>query len=278
MSLHLSKDMMTTAMTTTPSNADLLAVMENSLYPGAQRTSIILAIEYCKAAGLDPIQKPVHIVPMWDKANGRMRDVIMPGIGLYRTMASRTGQFAGISEPEFGPDVTEDIGGHATTYPAWCRVIVRRRLPTGEIAEFSAVERWKENYAEKGGKERSIAPNAMWARRPYGQLAKCAEAQALRKAFPELGATPTAEEMAGKAMLDDSVEAMPVQKVEAVPVMPDDEVQALLATITAQTDDAAIREAGKAALAVAREAKDRAACKRITDHVLFQLDAVKVVA
>jgi phage recombination protein Bet len=270
--------MMTTALTTT-SGGELIAIMENSLYPGASRASIMLAIEYCKAAGLDPIQKPVHIVPMWSKADGRMRDVIMPGIGLYRTMASRTGQFAGMSEPEFGPDVTENIGGQETTYPAWCRIIVQRRLPTGEIASFAAVERWKENYAEKGGKERSVSPNAMWARRPYGQLAKCAEAQALRKAFPELGAVPTAEEMAGKVLIDESVDAVPIaQKVESHPVMPDDDVQDLLEIIGAQTSDHAVREAGKEALATAREFGDRAAYKRITDHVLFQLDAIKVQA
>jgi hypothetical protein len=38
----------------------------------------------------------------------------------------------------------------------------------------------------------------MWLKRSRGQLAKCAEAQALRKAFPEVGAQPTAEEMEGK--------------------------------------------------------------------------------
>lgn len=180
---------------TTP---QLVEVLRSSLYPDASPASVALVLDYCAAAKLDPMQKPVHIVPMWSKAAGAMKDVIMPGIGLYRIQAARSGQLAGIEQPEFGPPVTENIGGVTITYPEWCRVTVKRRLPTGEIGDFAAVERWKENYAVKGGKERSIAPNAMWERRAYAQLAKCAEAQALRRAFPEMCSAPTAEEMDGK--------------------------------------------------------------------------------
>lgn len=177
---------------------DLMEVLRNSLYPGAADNSIKLVINYCKAAGLDPMQKPVHIVPIWDSKAKTMRDVVMPGIGLYRTQAARSGEYAGVTDAEFGPDNTEKLGGVEITYPTWCKVTVKRLLPTGQIVEFSATERWKENYAMKGGQEKSIAPNAMWAKRPYAQLAKCAEAQALRKAFPEIGAQPTADEMEGK--------------------------------------------------------------------------------
>lgn len=186
---------------------ELLSVLESSLYPGASPESIKLVIQYCKASGLDPLRKPVHIVPMWDSKSSRMRDVIMPGVGSYRTDAARTNQCAGVSEPEFGPEVTETIGGVSITYPSHCRVTVKRRLPSGEIAEYAAVERWKENYAQRGGKEKSVAPNAMWAKRPFAQLAKCAEAQALRKAFPEVGAQPTADEMEGKALHDDVIDS-----------------------------------------------------------------------
>lgn len=177
---------------------ELIGVLENSLYPGAQRNSIKMIIGYCRASSLDPMQKPVHIVPIWDSKAQTMRDVVMPGIGLYRSQASRSGEYAGVTEPDFGEDVTETLGGAEITYPKWCRVVVKRLLPNGTIVEFAAKELWKENYAVKGGKDKSIAPNAMWSRRPYAQLAKCAEAQALRKAFPEFCAQPTADEMEGK--------------------------------------------------------------------------------
>lgn len=179
---------------------EFINVLRSSLFPGASKESLLLVRSYCMAAQLDPMQKPVHIVPMWDSSAGRMRDVIMPGINLHRTNAARTGQLAGISEPEFGPTVTKDIGGQSVTFPEWCKVVARRILPGGHIAEFPAREFWIENYAVKGGKEKSIAPNAMWSRRPFAQLAKCAEAQALRRAFPESCSPPTADEMEGREM------------------------------------------------------------------------------
>lgn len=177
---------------------EVMNVLRNSLYVGAKDESIKMVLGYCNAAGLDVMQKPVHLVPMWDSKSGGMRDIVMPGIGLYRTQAARSGEYAGVTEPEFGPDVEENLGGVTITYPAWCKVTVKRLLNNGTIAEFSATERWKENYAVKGGKEKSIAPNTMWIKRPYAQLAKCSEAQALRKAFPECGSAPTADEMEGK--------------------------------------------------------------------------------
>lgn len=201
----------------TAEQADAIrTALKSSLYPGASDASIDLVLSYCKAAGLDPMKKPVHIVPMWDSKAREMRDVVMPGIGLYRTDAARTGQFAGMSEPEFGPMVTERIGSRDVTFPEWCKVTAYRQLPSGHVAEFTAVEYWVENYAIKGGKEQDQSPNAMWSKRVRGQLAKCAQAQALRMAFPEAtGAGPTAEEMEGKAIIEG--EAVQVARVERKP-------------------------------------------------------------
>ena len=185
----------------------LLPILQSSLYPGAAPASIMMVLGYCRAAGLDPLQKPVHIVPMWDGKARQMRDVVMPGVNLYRTQAARSGQFAGMSEPEFGPDETVTLGGQSITFPVWCRVTVKRLLSNGTVAEFTAREFWMENYAVKGGQEKSIAPNAMWTKRPRGQIAKCAAAQALRIAFPEIASAPTADEMEGKQIHpDDSLQ------------------------------------------------------------------------
>jgi phage recombination protein Bet len=204
--------------------SELITVLQNSLYPGANINSVRMVLAYCVASGLDPMQKPVHIVPIYDGKARTMRDVVMPGIGLYRTQAARSGEYAGVTEPEFGQDVTEKLGGVEITYPAWCRVTVKRLMANGSVAEFSATERWKENYAVKGGQEKSIAPNAMWSRRPYAQLSKCAEAQALRKAFPEIRSAPTADEMEGKEfdMPERVINQMPEEKT--IPAYPQDKM------------------------------------------------------
>lgn len=178
-------------------DTDLIRVLGESLYPGAKPENIMLVLSYCRAAGLDPMLKPVHIVPMWDSNARKMRDVIMPGIGHYRVQASRSGSYAGKTEPEFGPDQTKTFTNKLVTFPEWCKVTVRR-VVGNVVAEFTAKERWIENYATEG--RDTSNPNAMWTKRPYGQLAKVAEAQALRMAFPELLGAETAEEMEGKTL------------------------------------------------------------------------------
>lgn len=194
---------MSAAVTTLPragaTQEDLITILGNSLYPGAKPESIALVMAYCQANGLDPFLKPVHIVPTSVKMpTGRyeMRDVLMPGISDYRIKAARSGEYGGKSEPEFGPDKTQTIDNVQVTYPLWCRVSITR-IVQGQPRVFTATERWIENYATAG--RDTEAPNKMWRKRPYGQLAKCAESQALRMAFPEFSAGYTAEEMEGKA-------------------------------------------------------------------------------
>jgi phage recombination protein Bet len=177
--------------------------LRNSFYPGASDASIDMVLIYCQAGGFDPMTKPVHIVPMWDKNTKAMRDTVMPGIGLYRIIADRTGKYAGQDDAEFGPEM-ESWG---IKFPQWCKVTLYKISPVGRVP-YSAKVFWLESYATAN--KDVDTPNSMWRKRPYGQLEKCAEAAALRKAFPEVGMQPTADEMEGK-VLEGLAEAAPVQ-------------------------------------------------------------------
>jgi phage recombination protein Bet len=173
------------------------SALQTSIYAGASDESILMVVDYCRALKLDPMQKPVHIVPMSVKTDKGyvMKDVCMAGIGLYRIQAARSGDMAGTSSPVFGPKVTEKLGTLKITYPEYCEVTVTKLIDDREVT-YTAREMFIENYATKSRNDNT--PNAMWSRRPFAQLAKCAEAQALRKGWPEIGQSPTFEEMEGK--------------------------------------------------------------------------------
>jgi len=230
------------ALMTAEQGEAIRTALKTSLYPGASDASVDLVLAYCRASGLDPMTKPVHIVPMsvtvGKDAKGyaikEMRDVVMPGIGLYRINAARTGEYVGCSEPEFGPTksmtVPTETWGDGPNgrrvkmpgpdlvfeYPEWCKVTVYR-LVSGKRRSFPAKEYFLENYATAGND--SMVPNAMWKKRPFGQLAKCTKAQALREAFPEaVGSQPTADEMEGKEIIDST--ATVVQQQQAQPEKP----------------------------------------------------------
>ena len=182
------------------------SALTSSIFPGAKPESIVMAVEYCKARNLDIMKKPCHIVPMSVKdaktGQSSWRDVIMPSIAEHRITASRSNSYAGIEAPIFGPMVQIAFGNVTHTVPEFCTVTVYRIIH-GEKVAFSHTEYFEEACAtvKDGGL------NSMWTKRKRGQLAKCAEAGALRKAFPEeIGDEYTKEEMEGKIITVGGVE------------------------------------------------------------------------
>lgn len=177
----------------------------NSLYPGANPNSVLLVVDYCQARALDPMKKPVHIVPMEvkDARSGEYvwRDVVLPGIYEYRTTAHRTGEYLGHTPAEYGPEI-EAFG---LKVPEWCSMTVyrwngnaREKVPFPVQVFFTEVV-----ATRKDRKTGEIAANARWSRAPRQMLTKCTEAAGLREAFPEeLGGQPTAEEMDGQRAID----------------------------------------------------------------------------
>jgi phage recombination protein Bet len=227
---------------------DVIASLEASHYPGAAMDDVARVVQYCRVNRLDPFLKPVHLVPMSVKKKGggfEWRVVLMPGIADYRIKAARSGEYAGKTEPSFGPNVEYELSGQKVYVPEWCKMTIYR-LVGGEPRAFTAVEYWIENYAT--GKDTEM-PNKMWAKRSRGQLAKCVEAQCLRMAFPEFsGGAPTAEEMEGKSFHGVTIEATaetprPADHVNTAPAQakrtPLEAAQELVSHIKAtETEDA----------------------------------------
>ncbi|MBD9361596.1 phage recombination protein Bet [Methylomonas fluvii] len=192
-------------------------VLTEVTFPTAKTPeAILMALDYCKARKLDIFKKPVHIVPMWSAALGRNVETVWPSIMEIQTTASRTGVWAGMDRPVWGPDVTKTFTGRykddneqwqessvTVTFPEWVAVTVYR-IVAGKRCAFTEEVYWLEAYSTAGGKNSQV-PTAMWIKRPKGQLAKCGKAASLRSAFPE-ECGYAAEEMDGKT-LDDIVDA-----------------------------------------------------------------------
>lgn len=191
-------------------------VLVNAIHPLAQTAdAVLLALSYCKARNLDPFKKPVHIVPVWNSNLNRLVETVWPGISELRTTAMRTGAYAGCDPTVFGPDVhrvfikpaNEKFKRAAVevdvTFPEWAQVTVHR-LVAGQSRAFPGPRvYWLETVSCEG---KSDCPNDRWRRSPSGQLEKCAEAAALRRAFPEeIGGEYAAEEMEGKTIGEERV-------------------------------------------------------------------------
>lgn len=180
-------------------------VLVEAIFPAARTPeAVVLALNYCRARGLDPFRRPVHIVPVWNSALGREVETVWPSINELETTAARTGAWAGLDPPQFGPMMTETWRGRrkvnrewtdaeiTVTFPEWCVVTVYRMVH-GQRCAFAEPVYWREAYGRAGGTQ---VPNDQWARRPRGMITKVAKAFSLRAAFPEETGY-TAEEMEG---------------------------------------------------------------------------------
>jgi phage recombination protein Bet len=188
-------------------------VLTEVTFPTAKTPeAIMMALDYCRARKLDIFKKPVHIVPMWSTALGRNVETVWPSIMEIQTTATRTGLWAGMDRPVWGPDVTHTFTGKfkddtdtwqestvTVTFPEWVAVTVYR-LVGGRRCAFTEEVYWMEAYSTAGGKNSQL-PTAMWIKRPKGQLGKCGKAASLRAAFPE-ECGYAAEEMDGKSLDD----------------------------------------------------------------------------
>ncbi len=148
-----------------------VALIKNTVAIGATNDELKLFFYECRRRGVHPLDRMIHFVKRGkeDKA----RATFQAGIDFLRSQAEETGEYRGQEKPEFGP-LKKD-----TQYPEWATITVRRKDPdSGEVYLVSAIAYWDEYYPGE-------LLGFMWRKMPRSQLAKCAEALALRKAFPK---------------------------------------------------------------------------------------------
>lgn len=169
--------------------ADQVALIKRTICRDATDDELKLFLYQCARTGLDPFDKQIYF-RKFPGYNGKPSTIaIITGIDGYRLTADRTKAYEGQDGPLWcGNDgVWVDVW-LSSDPPAAAKVGVYK---TGCRTAFFAVARWAE-YFPTNEKEQF-----MWRRMPANQLAKCAEALALRKAFPkELSGIYTQDEMA----------------------------------------------------------------------------------
>jgi phage recombination protein Bet len=159
----------------------------------ASDDEFLLFLHVAAHSGLDPLRRQIYGI----RRKGKL--TIQTGIDGYRAIAARTGLHAGTEDATYRGrprNGDADKPGKAT--------VVVYKIVGGLRVPFTASARWDE-YALSG------AEGWAWRDKPYLMLGKCAEALALRKAFPEETSGIEVEEAAGYKA-DTAIDAHTVER------------------------------------------------------------------
>lgn len=155
---------------------------------GAPLPVAMAFIESAMRRNLSPEAKQLYLIKRRnkDKETGQWVDqwTQQTGIDGFRIIAERSGKYAGCDEPVFFWK-NESTLERAT--------VTVYKMVQNQRCAFTATAYWEEYNPNQG----------QWGRMPRTMLAKCAEALALRKAFPEdLSGLYTDAEMDQASMVD----------------------------------------------------------------------------
>jgi phage recombination protein Bet len=143
--------------------ADELELIRKTIAKDATPEELKLFLYDCARQGVHPLDKLIHFT----KRGREGRYTPITSIDFMRIRAADSGECIGSDDATFaGTPMTASFEAHVTVY----------RLVQGQRAPFTATARWTEYKPDQ---------DFMWKRMPHLMLAKCAEALALRKAFPK---------------------------------------------------------------------------------------------
>jgi len=171
----------------TPEQTQLIST---TIAPGCSNDELRLFAYACQRTGLDPFSKQVYAI----KRAGKL--TIQVSIDGLRAIAERTGQLDGSETYWCGEDgVWADVWLDSKP-PAAAKTIIYRK---GCAHPFTATARFADFNAGQG----------LWSKMPSVMIAKCSEAQALRRAFPA--------DMSGVYSTDEMDQAVETVTVTAAP-------------------------------------------------------------
>jgi phage recombination protein Bet len=241
---------------------DEARLIREQLAPKASDAEIRVFLALCQRLDLDPFARQIYLVGRWDSRAGR--EIFAPQVSIdgFRLVAQRTGEYAGQAGPEWcsADGAWRDVW-LSDAPPAAARVGVYRK---GWSAPLYRVALWSEfQQTKKDGK-----PSGLWGKMPSVMLAKCAEMQALRAAFPnELSGVYGVEEMAQASTQ--------VVDAEAVDDGPSAAALELSAMLDVASDAAALEVAKAKARAAWRGlgAEERKGITRLMSEAQARVDA-----
>jgi phage recombination protein Bet len=184
-----------------------IELIKETIARGASDDELMLFLHLANRSGLDPFSRQIYLIERRSQVNGEWKTTRQPQTGIdgFRLIADRTGSYA----PGRAPTYEYDEKGFLLSATAYVKKWVR-----GEWHEVAATA----HYDEYVQKKRDGSPNQMWAEKPHIMLAKCAEALALRRAFPaELSGLYTPDEIPEERALAPAIDRATGEVIDVTP-------------------------------------------------------------
>ena len=164
----------------TPEQVELI---KKTVAKGATDDELELFAHVCNRTGLDPFARQIYAIKRRQKneANEWVENMVFQvSIDGFRLIAERSGKYRGQTPPVFYDKAgnEREVWLDPKTPPSACKIGAHR---AGAVEPLWGIAVFDEFKQTKYGGELT----KMWKEKPSVMIAKCAEATALRKAFPQ---------------------------------------------------------------------------------------------